>query len=534
MPGWCPACRRAERVGAGALLAWLVPGAEPVAATDEWHDPDPLHWPGYDDLRARARQDTGADESVTVVRGEVAGTEAVVVAWDFGFLGGSMGTIAGRRIARAYDVARRAALPVLLLPSTGGARMQEGMASLVQMAATSAAAAAHAEAGLLQVAVLRDPTTGGVFASHANLADVVLAEHGATIGFAGPRVAEAVTDGPLPSGSHTAQGAHAAGLVDAVVPRPDLPGVIGPLLAWGAAARASSVTATEPGRTPHAPATPEAAATPDAPDTPDTPDAGGATAEPGPLGDPWEEVQRARAEDRPRAPAFLTHGSVQVAGHLRGDRAGGVDQAITVVCATWASRPVVVLAMDPGGGAIGPAGYRTARRGMDVAARLGVPIVTLVDTPGADPSAGAEAGGIAHEIATTMRHLLTLPVPVVCLVVGEGGSGGALALATGDRLLLQEHAIFSVIAPEGAAAILHRDRDRAPEVAALLDPTAHRLHQLGIADEVVAEPAEPAGAAVDTAVAAVTRHLAELADPDQDALVDRGAVRCARWRDPLP
>ena len=530
VPGWCPACRRAERVGAGPLLAWLVPGAEPVAATDEWHDPDPLHWPGYDDLRARARQDTGADESVTVVRGEIAGTEAVVVAWDFGFLGGSMGTIAGRRIAGAYDAARQAALPVVLLPSTGGARMQEGMASLVQMAATSAAAAAHAEAGLLQIAALRDPSTGGVFASHANLADIVLAEPGATIGFAGPRVAEAVTHGPLPSGSHTAQGAHAAGLVDAVVARPDLPGALGPLLAWGAAARAASV-ATQPGSThdtPHAPATTEATT------APDTPDAGDAPAQPGPPGDPWQEVQRARAADRPRAPAFLAHGSVEVAGHLRGDRAGGVDAAITVACATWADRPVVVLAMDPAGGAIGPAGYRTARRGMDVAARLGVPVVTLVDTPGADPSAGAEAGGIAHEIAATMHHLMTLPVPAVCLVVGEGGSGGALALATGDRLLLQEHAIFSVIAPEGAAAILHRDRERAPEVAALLDPTAHRLHELGIADEVVPEPAGAAGAAVDIGVAAVTRHLAELADPDRGALVDWGAARCARWRDPLP
>lgn len=523
VPGWCAACRRAERVGAADLLGWLVPDGDVLVGTDEWHDPDPLQWPGYDEQRSRARRDTGADESVAVARGEVAGTDAVVVAWDFGFLGGSMGSVAGQRIAGAYDTARQAGLPVLLLPATGGARMQEGMASLVQMAATSAAAAAHAEAGLLQVAVLRDPTTGGVFASHANLADVVFAEPGATIGFAGPRVAEAVTDGPLPSGSHTARGAHAAGLVDAVVARPDLPDALGPLLAWGAA-----VTATVDGApagmtgTADGPAGigPDAATAPaPAPDhAPEPPD------------DPWEQVQRARAGNRHRAPAFLADDRVTVAARLRGDRAGGVDGAITVACATWAGRPVVLLAMDPGGGAIGPAGYRTAWRGLELATRLGVPVVTLVDTAGADPSASAEAGGIGHHIAATLRRMLSVPVPVVSLVVGEGGSGGALALATGDRLLVQEHAIFTVIAPEGAAAILHRDRDRAPEVAQLLDPTAHRLHALGIADQVVPEPA---GAEVATAVAAVARHLDELATDPTPAVGGLAGPRRARWRHPL-
>ena len=150
-----------------------------------------------------------------------------------------------------------------------------------------------------------------------------------------------------------------------------------------------------------------------------------------------------------------------------------------------------------------------------------MPVVTLVDTPGADASAASEAGGIAHHIARTFQRLLTVPTPVVALVVGEGGSGGALALAVGDRLLIQEHAMFSVIAPEGAAAILHRDSSRAPEVAALLDPTAQRLHALGIADEVVPEPA---GAEAAAAWAAVARHLDELADR-----FDVGA-RIERWR----
>ena len=508
VPGWCPSCRRAERVGAADLLAWLVPGATPVPVTDEWHDPDPLAWPGYDEARSRARAASGADEAVTVVRGRVAGEEAVVVAWDFGFLGGSMGSVAGQRIAGAYDTAAAAGLPVVLLPSTGGARMQEGMASLAQMAATTAAATAHRH---LQVAVLLDPTTGGVFASHANLADVVLAEAGATIGFAGPRVAEAMTDGPLPSGSHTAPGARAAGLVDAVVPRPELPGALGDLLAFHRVA----VDAAPPPTT--------------AGDRSWSVDDRSTAVEAHDDTDPWGEVQRARAADRPRAPAVLAAAGVRVHGRLSGDRAGGTDPALEVVLADWRGTPAVVLAMDPRQGAIGPTGFRTAMRGIDVATRLGVPLISLVDTPGADASASAEAGGIAHHIAATMQRLLTAPVPTVAVVVGEGGSGGALALAVCDRLLLQEHAVFTVIAPEGAAAILHHDRDRAPEVAALLDPTARRLHALGLADGVVAEPDDP-DAAVAHVVAAVAAALAALADEPTD---ERVARRRARWRQPL-
>lgn len=496
VPGWCDDCGRAERVGAAALLAWLVQDATPLDVADEWRDPDPLGWPDYDDLRSRARDRSGADESVTVVRGAIGGHETVVVAWDFGFLGGSMGTVAGQRIAGAYDAAEAAGLPIVLLPSTGGARMQEGMASLVQMAATTAAAARHRH---LQVAVLRDPTTGGVFASHANLADVVLAEPGATIGFAGPRVAEALTDGPLPSGSHTARGAHAAGLVDGVVARPQLPDALAALLGFG------SATGDAPAASP---------ATPRPRD--ERPDA-------------WAEVQRARAAERPRAPEVLAADGVTVHGRLRGDRGGSADPAVDVALATWAGRHVVVVAMDPRGDAIGPAGYRTAWRGLTTAARLGMPVVTLVDTPGAAADASAEAGGIAHHIAATFRRLLEVPVPTVAAVVGEGGSGGALALAVTDRLLIQEHAIFTVIAPEGAAAILHRDRDRAPEVTALLDPTAARLLDLGIADAVIAEP-DDADAAVREVVTAVTAALEDLPSRADAAHLAR---RLDRWRQPL-
>lgn len=486
VPGWCATCGTHTRIGARTLLGWLVPDAEdlPVPAGR----PDPLDWPDHDRLRDEAEAGAGADESVVVVRGRVAGgPEAVVIAWEFGFLGGSMGSVAGARIAAGYDAAREAGLPVLVMPSTGGARMQEGMVSLVQMAATTAAATQHADAGLLQVAVLRDPTTGGVFASHANLADVTLAEPGATIGFAGPRVAEAMTGGALPAGSHTARGARAAGLIDDVVARPDLPARLAQVLSWPGTGAPEELAMPEGARTPP--------------------------------GDAWEQVQRARSADRKRTPELLA--SLDIAQELHGDRAGDTDPSVRVVLARLAGRPVVVLGMDPTVGRMRPAGFRTAWRGMALAARLHLPLVTLVDTPGADAAAAAEAGGIAHQIARTFQSLLTLDTPVVALVVGEGGSGGALAMAVADRLLIQEHAIFSVIAPEGAAAILHRDAGRAAEVARLLDPTASRLHALGIADEVVPEPE---GAEVEAAWAAVAHHLDELGTTaDVDA-------RLERWR----
>lgn len=354
--------------------------------------------------------------------------------------------------------------------------MQEGMASLVQMAATTAAAAAHGKAGLLQLAVLRSPTTGGPFASHVNQADVIVAEPGATIGFAGPRVATALSDGDLPAGSHTAEGALSHGLVDAVVARPEVPAFIERAAAWGLS-RVAPTSEVHPRPLP-------------------TTIPSGA----------WEQVQLARSTHRARAAAFLAH--VDVAAELVGDRAGVVDPTIRVVLATRGHRRLVIIAMTGNQkAATGVGAYRLAWRGMALAARLGVPIVTLIDTPGADASAASEAAGIAHHIAETLRRLLSAPTPVVSLVIGEGGSGGALALAVGDRLLIQEHAVFSVIAPEGATEILHRDASRTAEVAELLQPTAQRLAKLGIADEVVVEGEDQ----VRDAWAAVDRHLDELA-----------------------
>jgi acyl-CoA carboxylase subunit beta len=396
---------------------------------------DPLAFPGY----------SPPDEESVVTGRTTAGY--ALIQGRFEVMGGSMGAAHGERVVRAYRRAADERLPVVVVTSSGGARMQEGMVSLIQMARTAAAARAHAGAGLLQVAVHRSPTTGGVFASYSSLADVRAAEPGALIGFAGPRVVELTTGERLPADSHTGESAHAAGLVDAIVPREAQ-------AAWVEAVLGQrSVRWAHPGW----------AGRPSG----EIPD------------DAWGEVLRARAPHRPPADAWAARLCESwVPLH-------STDPCVRAGLATFEGRRLVVVATTRA--RPGPAGYRLAQRAVALAGRLGLPVLTLVDTPGAEPSAASEAGGIAGEIARTFAAMAEVPTPTVSVCTGEGGSGGALALAFADRLLMLEHAIFSVIAPEGAAAILDRTSDTAPQRAADLRLTSADQLALGIVDEVIQE-----------------------------------------------
>lgn len=415
--------------------------------TEEWdadlQGGDPLGFPGYADQLARA----AGRESVRTGRT----AHYAVVAADFGVLGGSMGAVHGERVVRAFRRAADLRLPVVVLAASGGARLQEGMIALVQMARTAAAATEHGRSGLLSLAVLRPPTTGGVWASYVSLCDLRAAQPGATVGFAGPRVVEQTLGIRLPEGAHTAEAAHAAGLVDALTPPEHQAG-------WVEAALGLRATPLPP--PPRRPSVPA-----------------------GPAGSAWDAVRRARAADRPTGTdwaALLFSSWVE----LRGP-----DPTIRAGLATFEGERLVVVACDrhAGGGRPGPGAYRLARRAIALAGRLRLPLVTLVDTPGADPHPDAEAAGIAAEIARTFADMAELDAPVVSVCVGEGGSGGALALAVADRLLVQQDAIFSVIAPESAAAILARDPSRAPDFAEHLGLTAADLLRLGIIDAVAPE-----------------------------------------------
>ena len=420
---------------------------------------DPLGFPGYAE-RQRALGETG--EAVTTGRTEY----YAYIDGCFDVLGGTMGAAVGERVVRAYDRARDLRLPVVVTTRTGGARLQEGMVALVQLARTASAAGRHAAAGLLSLAVYGSPTTGGVYASFGSLVDLRAAAARAVIGFAGPRVAEDALGESLPPGSHTAEAAFDEGLVDEIVSGADAPD----------AGRWVEVAL---GRRAHPlPTRPLPAC-----------------ADPGVDG-AWGEVLRARAPGRPTG--------IDRAARLCSSwlELRGADPVVRAGLASVAGQRCVVVATDRyhGTGRPSPAGFRLAQRAVGLAGRLGLPVVTLVDTPGADPSPGAESDGQAQEIARTLHAFATCPTPVVSVCVGEGGSGGALALSYADRLIMQEHAVFPVIAPEGAAAILERDPRRAPEVADRLGLTSRDMLALGVVDEVIADGQEPLDAAVATAL----------------------------------
>ena len=457
-----------------------------AASSDELSSTDPLGFPGYEELLGETRRRSGTDESVTTGAATIGGHDVEIASFDFSFLGGSMGEVSGERIARSIESAIQRGVPFVLRTATGGARMQEGMRALVQMPKVVVARALLAEAHLPFFAVLGDPTTGGVLASIAALADYTIAETGATVGFAGPRVVETVTGSRPSAASHTAASALGNGLVDAVVQPTDVRSLLTEALAV------------------LAPDEPTAVASPKAPS--------------GKEPDPWQAVRSARSKDRPSA-VELARSIVSTDVELRGDRAGTDDPALFAAIGRVAGRRVLLLSLDRSH-LVGAGAFRKARRCLAIAPRLQLPVVCLVDTSGADPSEASEASGIAWEIAATFEAVLSAPVPLLAVVTGEGGSGGALAFAVADRLLIYEHAIFSVIGPEGAASILWRDASKAPDAARSLRLTAHRLLALGIADAVIPEPPAPGSLAE-----VVAYHLDAMGSEQ-----DRVATRRARWR----
>jgi acetyl-CoA carboxylase alpha subunit/acetyl-CoA carboxylase beta subunit len=449
---------------------------------------DPLGFPGYPPKLAALSNEsvrTGLADGFVLVEG------------DFDVIGGSMGLVHGEKVVRAFDRATVANLPVVVVTRSGGARMQEGMASLIQLSRTAAAVGRHRTAGLLSIAVHRSPTTGGVLASYGSLTDLRVAEAGATMGFGGPRVVEQTTGHVVGSESHTAETAFAAGLLDAVLPPEEI-------AAW---VQAALGRADAPLRAPRAPNPIRRAD------------------EPGDDTDPaWRAVCAARRMGRPTG-VHLAEAATTSWTEL----APASDPVLRTAVATIDGRRVVVVAFDryARNGMPGPAGYRNAWRGIAMADRLGLPIVTFVDTPGADPSPEAENDGIAGAIAIVHGAMAAAKVPTVSVTVGEGGSGGAQAFSATDRLLIQEGAIFSVIGPEGAAAILERDATKAEVVAPLLRLTAPDLVDLGIADATVPDD-------VDATVAAVVDALAAAQPGDRAARLDAATQRWLRTGPPEP
>jgi acetyl-CoA carboxylase carboxyl transferase subunit beta len=470
---------------AGTWRSWDAPVTDPPVDA------------GYAADLARARSRTGRDESVVTGDGWVGGHRIAVAACEFDFLAGSIGVAAGERLCRAVERATAERLPLLGCPASGGTRMQEGTPAFVEMVKVAGAIADHRAAGLPYLVYLRHPTTGGAYASWGSLGQVTFAEPGALIAFLGPRVYESLHGRPFPPGVQVAENLYAHGLVDAVVPA----GGLAPALAGVLRVTRAGRAAAEPVPGGHAPD-----------------------------GPPVEEsIRRSRRPDRPGAREFLDVAARDVTA-LHGTGAGEADPAVLLVLARLGEEPCVVVAQDRHAPPPGPAGLRTARRGMRLAAEWGLPLLTLIDTAGAALSVEAEQGGLAGEIARCVADLLTLPVPTVSVLLGQGAGGGALALLPADRTVAARHAWLSPLPPEGAATILYRTAARTAEAAGRQGIAADRLRQAGIVDHVVAERPDAAEepAAFLHRLAGVLR--ADLAALAAEPPADRIAARRRRYR----
>ena len=411
---------------------------------------------------AAARERSGVDESVLTGEGLLNGRRIAVLIGEFGFLAGTIGRASADRVVAAVERATRQGLPLVAAPTSGGTRMQEGTAAFVQMVRITAAVTAHRQAGLPYLVYLRHPTTGGVFASWGSLGHVTVAEPGALIGFLGPRVYEALYDKPFPAGVQTAENLHDRGIIDAVLPPEDIGGILDRALTILMAPREGVAVVTERGE-----------------DLDPIPDI-----------DPWECVERSRRPDRPGVRRLLRYAATDVVP-LNGTGQGEADPGLLIALARFKDTPCVFLGQDRRGQnaehQMGPEALREARRGMRLAEELGLPLVTVIDTQGAALSAAAENGGLAGEIARSLADLVSLDAPTLCLMLGEGNGGGALALLPADRIIAAEHAWLSPLPPEGASAIVHRDLDHAPEMARAQQVRAIDLHRLGIVDRIVPE-----------------------------------------------
>ncbi|MFG3303776.1 carboxyl transferase domain-containing protein [Streptomyces wuyuanensis] len=440
---------------AAALAADVFEEHPPATAGDRAGD-GPLGWDGYARSRARAEARSGESESVVWGTARIGGLPAVLVSFEFRFLGGSLGRRTGDLLEEAYAHARAERLPLVSLIATGGSRMQEGMIALGQLQRVARASALTRAAGLAQLAVVRDPTTGGGWATLGAGADVVLALPGAQVGFAGSRVRPQDAD---PS-AYTAEGQLAAGQIDAVVPAERLR----PALSLWLRLLTGGTAEPVPGGAPVQP-------------PPALDGAYGAAAT------GWEAVRRARARHRPRARAYLDAWFDERAD-VHGDRCGGADPGM--ICGFGLRDGRVVAYAAQAGTATRPAGYRTAARLIRLADRLGIPVLTLVDTPGAANDAEAERAGAGAAIADVFAAVASVRVPVTTLVIGEGGSGGALALAAPGNTWVTPDSYFSVIAPELAAAILKRDPSETPATADQLRLRPRDLVELGVVRGIVA------------------------------------------------
>lgn len=491
----CPKCQGYFRVHAYERIRMTVD----EDSFEEWEKDmefvNPLEFKGYEEKVKSLKEKTGLSEAVVTGKASIEGNPAVIAVCDGQFLMASMGQVVGEKITRAVERATKEQLPVIIFACSGGARMQEGIVSLMQMAKTAAALKQHSDAGLLYVSVLTDPTTGGVTASFAMLGDVILAEPKALIGFAGPRVIEQTIGEKLPKGFQRSEFLLEHGFIDRIVERKEMRTVLANILQmhqnFKGSVTQSPIQTVEKER--------QSVQEKDA----------------------WERVTISRKNDRPVGQDYIrTLFSDFLEFH--GDRCYGDDSAIIGGIARFAGIPVTVIAQAKGKstkenvahhfGMPSPEGYRKALRLMKQAEKFKRPILLFVDTPGAFCGIEAEERGQGEAIARNLFEMSSMKVPVLAVVIGEGGSGGALALAVADEVWMLENAIYSVLSPEGFASILWKDSKRASEAAEVMKLTAADLKKLGVIEAVIAEPEVYTEETMQSVVFVLQKKITEFLD----------------------
>lgn len=491
----CPKCQGYFRVHAYERIRMTVD----EDSFEEWEKDmefvNPLEFKGYEEKVKSLKEKTGLSEAVVTGKASIEGNPAVIAVCDGRFLMASMGQVVGEKITRAVERATKEQLPVIIFACSGGARMQEGIVSLMQMAKTAAALKQHSDAGLLYVSVLTDPTTGGVTASFAMLGDVILAEPKALIGFAGPRVIEQTIGEKLPKGFQRSEFLLEHGFIDRIVERKEMRTVLGNILQMHHTAQnhviQKPVQTVEKER------------------------------QSVQVKDAWDRVTISRKNDRPVGQDYIR---ILFSDFLEfhGDRCYGDDPAIIGGIARFAGIPVTVIAQAKGKstkenvahhfGMPSPEGYRKALRLMKQAEKFKRPILLFVDTPGAFCGIEAEERGQGEAIARNLFEMSSMKVPVLSVVIGEGGSGGALALAVADEVWMLENAIYSVLSPEGFASILWKDSKRASEAAEVMKLTAADLKKLGVIEAVIAEPEVYTEETMQSVVFVLQKKITEFLD----------------------
>ena len=505
----CPKCGGYFRVHAYRRIEMIAD----ENSFEEWdmdlQTENPLDYKGYEEKIEKLQEKTGLREAVVTGKATILGEPAVLAVCDGRFMMASMGEIVGEKITRAVERATRQELPVIIFACSGGARMQEGIVSLMQMAKTSAALKRHSDAGLLYISVLTDPTTGGVTASFAMLGDIILAEPKALIGFAGPRVIEQTIGQKLPKGFQRSEFLLEHGFIDQIVERPKMRETLGRILEFHGKVqtdiedtidKTAGKTASQTGdqavdratdkivskTTVH---TADEIKSKDSEDIVDKAQTQKINA--------WDRVLLSRRKNRPVGSDYIRM-LFQDFTEFHGDRLYGDDPAIIGGIAYFKERPVTVIAQEKGTNTKenimrnfampSPEGYRKALRLMKQAEKFHRPVICFVDTPGAFCGLEAEERGQGEAIARNLYELSGLKTPVLSIVIGEGGSGGALALAVADEVWMLENSIYSILSPEGFASILWKDSTKAKEAAKVMKLTADDLKKMGVIECVLEEP----------------------------------------------